>query len=123
MLLILIISPVGSLNVSPSVIACGAIVSPAAGAGDTNAAKESVGPGSRSALQRCLRVASGDLSLLRGLPRFLQALRLPAAGRAVKAVARNAGYRSASAFVATFSDTFGTTSGRYCGDSVVAPSV
>jgi AraC-like DNA-binding protein len=47
--------------------------------------------------------------------RFLEALRLLAAGRAVKTVARDAGYRSASAFVAAFSDTFGTTPGRYFG--------
>ena len=45
--------------------------------------------------------------------RFLRALRLLAEGRAVKTVARDAGYRSASAFVAAFSDTFGTTPGRY----------
>jgi AraC-like DNA-binding protein len=50
--------------------------------------------------------------------RFLQALRLLAEGRAVKAVARDAGYRSPSAFVAAFSDTFGTTPGRYFGDTV-----
>ncbi len=47
--------------------------------------------------------------------RFLSALRLLAEGRAVKAVARDAGYRSASAFVAAFSETFGTTPGRYFG--------
>jgi AraC-like DNA-binding protein len=45
--------------------------------------------------------------------RFLDALRLLAGGRAVKTVARDAGYRSASAFVAAFSETFGTTPGRY----------
>lgn len=50
--------------------------------------------------------------------RFLDALRLLAEGRAVKTVARDAGYRSASAFVAAFSETFGTTPGRYFGDSV-----
>ena len=50
--------------------------------------------------------------------RFLDALRLLAEGRAVKAVARDAGYRSASAFVAAFSETFGTTPGRYFGDAV-----
>jgi AraC-like DNA-binding protein len=49
--------------------------------------------------------------------RFLRALRLLAEGRAVKAVARDAGYRSASAFVAAFSETFGTTPGRYFGDA------
>lgn len=48
--------------------------------------------------------------------RFLHALRLLADGRAVKAVARDAGYRSASAFVAAFSETFGTTPGRYFGE-------
>jgi AraC-like DNA-binding protein len=48
--------------------------------------------------------------------RFLRALRLLAEGRAVKTVARDAGYRSASAFVAAFSETFGTTPGRYFGD-------
>ena len=48
---------------------------------------------------------------------------MEAAGHAVKAVARDAGYRSASAFVAAFSDTFGTTPGRYFGDGVAAPSV
>ena len=52
--------------------------------------------------------------------RFLDALRLLAEGRAVKAVAREAGYRSASAFVAAFSETFGTTPGRYFGDAVGA---
>jgi AraC-like DNA-binding protein len=55
--------------------------------------------------------------------RLLEALRLLAAGRAVKTVARDAGYRSASAFVAAFSDTFGTTPGRYFGDGVTAPAV
>lgn len=54
--------------------------------------------------------------------RFLQALKLLAEGRAVKSVARDAGYRSASAFVASFSETFGTTPGRYFGDGVRAPS-
>jgi AraC-like DNA-binding protein len=49
--------------------------------------------------------------------RFLDALRLLAEGRAVKTVARDAGYRSTSAFVAAFSATFGTTPGRYFGDS------
>jgi AraC-like DNA-binding protein len=49
--------------------------------------------------------------------RFLLALRLLAEGRAVKTVARDAGYRSPSAFVAAFSDTFGTTPGRYFGDT------
>jgi AraC-like DNA-binding protein/quercetin dioxygenase-like cupin family protein len=53
--------------------------------------------------------------------RFLRALRLLAEGRPVKAVARDAGYRSASAFVAAFSDTFGTTPGRYFGDAPAAP--
>jgi len=52
--------------------------------------------------------------------RFLDALRLLAEGRAVKAVARDAGYRSASAFVAAFSETFGTTPGRYFGDGAGA---
>ncbi|MFM9863482.1 MAG: AraC family transcriptional regulator [Micropepsaceae bacterium] len=52
--------------------------------------------------------------------RFLRALRLLAEGRAVKAVARDAGYRSASAFVSAFSDTFGTTPGRYFGDTPAA---
>jgi AraC-like DNA-binding protein/quercetin dioxygenase-like cupin family protein len=49
--------------------------------------------------------------------RFLRALRLLAEGRAVKTVARDAGYRSASAFVAAFSETFGTTPGRYFANS------
>lgn len=50
--------------------------------------------------------------------RFLRALRLLAEGRPVKTVARDAGYRSASAFVAAFSETFGTTPGRYFGERV-----
>jgi AraC-like DNA-binding protein len=45
--------------------------------------------------------------------RFLRALRMLAEGRAVKFVARDAGYRSPSAFVAAFSETFGVTPGRY----------
>jgi AraC-like DNA-binding protein len=45
--------------------------------------------------------------------RFLEALRLLAQGTAVKTVARDAGYRSASAFVAAFGETFHTTPGRY----------
>lgn len=49
--------------------------------------------------------------------RFLEALRLLAAGQPVKTVAQDAGYRNASAFVAAFSDTFGTTPGRYFGDT------
>lgn len=49
--------------------------------------------------------------------RFLRALRLLAEGRAVKAVARDAGYRSPSAFVAAFSATFGTTPARYFADA------
>lgn len=51
--------------------------------------------------------------------RFLHALKLLAEGRAVKAVAREAGYRGASAFVAAFSETFGTTPGRYFGTAVL----
>jgi AraC-like DNA-binding protein len=45
--------------------------------------------------------------------RMLNALRGLAAGRAVKAVAEAAGYRTPSAFVAAFRTTFGTTPGRY----------
>ena len=48
--------------------------------------------------------------------RFLQALRLLAQGAPVKQVAAETGYRSASAFVAAFSETFRTTPGRYFGD-------
>ena len=49
--------------------------------------------------------------------RFLRALKLLAEGGAVKTVAREAGYRSSSAFVAAFSETFGTTPGRYFGEA------
>lgn len=49
--------------------------------------------------------------------RFLEALRMLAAGAPVKSVARDAGYRSPSAFVAAFSETFGTTPGRYFSSS------
>lgn len=49
--------------------------------------------------------------------RFLRSLRLLGDGQAVKSVAREAGYRSESAFVAAFSATFGTTPGRYFADA------
>jgi AraC-like DNA-binding protein/quercetin dioxygenase-like cupin family protein len=55
--------------------------------------------------------------------RFLRALRLLAEGRAVKAVARDTGYRSASAFVAAFSETFGTTPGRYFGNGSATTTI
>ena len=45
--------------------------------------------------------------------RLLQALRQLGAGLPVKAVAVDAGYRSASAFVAAFRAAFDTTPGRY----------
>ena len=45
--------------------------------------------------------------------RFLQALRQLGAGLPVKAVAAEAGYRSASAFVAAFRGALDTTPGRY----------
>lgn len=47
--------------------------------------------------------------------RFLDALRLLAQGVPVKQVAADTGYRNASAFVAAFGETFGTTPGRYFG--------
>jgi AraC-like DNA-binding protein len=47
--------------------------------------------------------------------RLLHALRLLAAGRAVTAVALDVGYDSASAFIAMFRRTLGTTPNRYFG--------
>lgn len=47
--------------------------------------------------------------------RFAHALRELAAGRAVKVVAEECGYRSASAFVAAFRAEFGQTPGAYFG--------
>ena len=44
---------------------------------------------------------------------LLRAIEQLAAGAPVKVAAADAGYASASAFVAAFSDTFGTTPGRY----------
>jgi AraC-like DNA-binding protein len=49
--------------------------------------------------------------------RFLRALRMLAEGHAVKSVARDAGYKSPSAFVAAFGGTFGVTPGRYFADA------
>lgn len=47
--------------------------------------------------------------------RLFHALRLLAAGAAVKSAAAESGYRSSSAFVAAFRDTFQTTPARYFG--------
>lgn len=47
--------------------------------------------------------------------RLLRALELLAAGRPVKAIARELGYDNVSAFIALFRRTFGVTPGRYGG--------
>ena len=46
--------------------------------------------------------------------RLLESLRLLAAGDSVKSVAEAIGYRTPSAFVAAFRDTYGQTPARYC---------
>lgn len=73
------------------------------------------GIGART-LERRFAVETGmTLGAWRRHARFLLALRLLARGVPVKAVASDAGYRSQSAFVAAFRETFATTPGRYFG--------
>ncbi len=84
--------------------------------GDGGAIARRFGLGVRTLERRFLAETGMTFGQWRRHARFLRSLRLLAEGRAVKSVAREAGYRSASAFVAAFSETFGATPGRYFGD-------
>lgn len=69
---------------------------------------------SQRTLERRFQAETGlSLGQWRRQARLLNALRGLAGGRAVKAVAEEAGYRTPSAFVAAFRTAFGTTPGRY----------
>lgn len=82
-------------------------------AGSTRQLARSAALGVRT-LERRFQAETGlSLGRWRRQARFRQALRALAAGQAVKAVAAECGYRSASAFVAAFRASFGTTPGRY----------
>lgn len=74
------------------------------------------GLGVRSLERRFLAETGMAFGRWRRHARFLEALKLLAQGVPVKQVAAGTGYRSASAFVAAFSETFHTTPGRYFGD-------
>lgn len=69
---------------------------------------------SQRTLERRFQAETGlSLGQWRRQARLLNALRGLAGGRAVKAVAEEAGYQTPSAFVAAFRTVFGTTPGRY----------
>ncbi len=69
---------------------------------------------SQRTLERRFQDETGlSLGQWRRQARLLTALRGLAGGRAVKAVAEEAGYRTPSAFVAAFRAVFGATPGRY----------
>ncbi len=74
---------------------------------------ECFGLGARTLERRFLAETGMTFGAWRRHARFLLALRLLAGGASVKAVAEDAGYRSQSAFVAAFRETFATTPGRY----------
>jgi AraC-like DNA-binding protein len=69
---------------------------------------------SRRTLERVFRKETGiPLGRWRQQARLLHALTLLARGDAVTSVALEVGYESPSAFIAAFTDAFGTTPGRY----------
>jgi AraC-like DNA-binding protein len=69
---------------------------------------------SRRTLERVFRKETGiPLGRWRQQARLLHALDLLARGDAVTSVALEVGYESPSAFIAAFTDAFGTTPGRY----------
>ncbi len=72
-----------------------------------------IGVGIRTLERRFAAETGLSFGRWRRQARFAHALRELAAGRAVKVVAAEAGYHSASAFVAAFQEVFGTTPGRY----------
>jgi AraC-like DNA-binding protein len=82
-------------------------------AGDTRAVARRFGLSVRTLERRFAAETGMTFGQWRRHARFLLALRLLGEGAAVKTVAEDAGYRSASAFVAAFSATFGATPGRY----------
>jgi AraC-like DNA-binding protein len=70
-------------------------------------------------IERLFRAETGmTFGKWRQQARLLEALRLLAAGQSVTAVARDVGYDSASAFIAMFRRTLGTTPNRYFASSV-----
>lgn len=71
------------------------------------------GIGARTLERRFAEETGMTFGRWRRQARFLQALRGLAAGASVKQAAREAGYKSASAFVAAFGKAFGETPGRY----------
>lgn len=84
-------------------------------AGDTRTIARRFGFSVRTLERRFAAETGMTFGQWRRHARFLVALRLLAEGATVKTVAQDAGYRSASAFVAAFSATFGATPGRYFG--------
>jgi AraC-like DNA-binding protein len=69
---------------------------------------------SRRTLERVFRKETGiPLGRWRQQARLLHALDLLAQGQPVTSVALEVGYESPSSFIAVFTDTFGTTPGRY----------
>lgn len=69
---------------------------------------------SRRTLERLFRSETGiSLGRWRQQARLLEAMRLLARGEPVTSIALEVGYESPSAFIASFSNAFGTTPGRY----------
>lgn len=73
------------------------------------------GLGLRTLERRFLAECGVTFDHWRRRARLASALRALAGGSAVKVVAEECGYRTASAFVAAFREAFGTTPGRYFG--------
>lgn len=105
---------------SPAAQRVAAAVVAAPGGRDTVASLAAGAGVSVRTLERCFRAETGlSLGAFRQQARCQFALRLLASGRTVDRVARAAGYRSASAFIAAFRCLFGTSPGRFCGPSAV----
>ena len=79
------------------------------------------GLGVRTLERRFLAETGMSLGHWRRLARMTHALRQLAAGQAIKSVALDAGYRSASAFVVSFNDLFKQTPAQYFSVMPVAP--
>jgi len=79
---------------------------------------------SRRTLERLFRRETGiPLGRWRQQARLLHALPLLARGDPVTTVALEVGYESPSAFIAAFTDAFGTTPGRYHRPAAAAPAL
>jgi AraC-like DNA-binding protein/quercetin dioxygenase-like cupin family protein len=80
---------------------------------DVSLLAQRVGIGARTLERRFLAETGVSLGHWRRLARMIHALRQLAAGHAIKAVSRDVGYRSASAFVASFNNIFKKTPAQY----------